>query len=518
MMNFACRKLWPLPLLCLLVLPLHVEAQRLITYEAGLGRRDKNAPDVWILCREVRAEHEGMVLYADSALLDNKANSFTAYNNIEIMLTDTTFIYGRELYYDGLTRIVDIWDDTVIFIDGETVLYTDHLTFDRNANKAYYDSWGHTTNRSDTLDSYIGIYDATVKEVFIYDEVVLRDSASRLETDTLLYRVKDDAADFRSSTYIYSDTTTIYSERGSYFTQQRYALSTKASFVKTGSRRLTCDTLHYFENQEYARAIGNVALYDSVNDVSCYGRYGETNQKDYYSYVTDSAVVVYVQQKGSENPLEKDTVWMHADTIRVFNNTDQKIEYIEAHHGVKVYRHDVQAMCDSAYYNLPDSVMYLHNSPTMWQNLQQCSADTIIIHTGNDGVRRADLNGHCFVAEKVDPEKFNQIKGNDAKVYFADSEPTYADILGNAEMVYYITEEVGPLKELMLIGVNVGVGSDMRLYFSERQPTRVVTYQQPDMFTYPVSQLPADKEKMEGFEWKEEYRPHCPGEIFIKKE
>lgn len=505
-----------LALLCLLVLPLHVEAQRLITYEAGLGRRDKRNPDIWILCREVKAEHEGMVLYADSALLDNKSNNFTAYDNIEIMLTDTTFIYGSELYYDGQTRVVDIWDDTVIFIDGATILYTDHLTFDRNANKAYYDSWGHTTNGADTLDSYIGIYDATQKEVLIYDEVVLRDSASRLETDTLLYRVNDDVADFRSPTYIYSDTTTIYSEKGSYYTQQRYALSTKASFVKTGSRRLTCDTLHYYENQEYGRAIGNVALFDSVNNVSCYGRYCETNQKSFSSYVTDSAVVMYVQEPQAGGPPEYDTVWMHADTIRVINNADQKIKFIEAHHGVKVYRNDVQAMCDSAYYDLPDSVMYLHRNPTMWQNLQQCSADTIILHTSNGGVKRADLNGNCFVIEKVDPEKFNQIKGNNAKVYFEDSDPTYADILGNAEMVYYITEEVGSLKEQQLIGVNVGVGSDMRLYFHRRKPTRVVTYRQPDMYTYPIAQLPGEKKQLEGFEWKEEHRPHNPSEIFNK--
>lgn len=502
---------------CLLVLPLQVEAQKLITYDAGLGRRDKNNPDVWILCHEVKAEHEGMELYADSALLDNKVNSFTAYGNIEIMLSDTTIIYGSELYYDGQTRIADIWDDTVIFIDGATILYTDHLTFDRNANKAYYDSWGHTTNGKDTLDSYVGIYDATRKEVSVYDDVVLRDSASRLVTDTLLYRVNDDATDFRGPTYIYSDTTTLYSERGSYYTQQRYALSTEASFVKTGNRRLLCDTLHYYENQEYGRAIGNVSLFDSVNNVSCYGRYGETDQKSLSSYVTDSAVVVYVQELQAGTSQVYDTIWMHADTIRVNNNADQKIETIEAHHKVKVYRSDVQAMCDSAYYYLPDSIMYLHRNPTMWQHLQQCSADTIILHTGNGGVKQAELNGNCFVIEKVDPEKYNQIKGNNAKVYFEDNEPTYADILGNAEMVYYITEEAGPLKEQQLIGVNVGVGSDMRLYFTHRQPTRVVTYRQPDMYTYPVAQLPEEKKRLEGFVWKEEQRPHTPEEIFEKQ-
>lgn len=498
--------MFSLPLLLLMLLPLSATAQKLIEYEAGLGRRDMEDPDTWILCREVRAEHEGMILYADSALLNTKRNDFSAYYGIEILLTDTTFIYGNELYYDGNTRMLDIWDDTVIFIDGNTILYTDHLTFDRNTNKAYYNTWGHTVNGADTLDSDIGIYDATRKEVYIYDQVVLRDSASRLETDTLLYHVHEEAADFRSPTHIYSDTTMIYSAQGTYYTNRRYALSTKDSFVKTGSRTLTCDTLHYYENTQYGRAIGHAVLFDSVNNIACRGRYGETDQRKFTSYVTDSALVVYVR--------DGDTLFMHADTIRVHNTDKNDISYIQAYRHVKLYRNDVQAMCDSAYYDVPDSLIYLHRYPTLWQNAQQCSADTILLHTIDNGVRQADLNGHCFIVEKVDPQKFNQVKGNNAKVYFQRNDPTYADILGNAEMVYYITEEVGPFKQQQLIGVNAGVGSDMRIYFSDRQPTRVVTYRDPDMHTYPLSKLPAEKKQLEGFSWKDNLRPHNKNEIF----
>ncbi|MDY5968862.1 MAG: OstA-like protein [Bacteroidales bacterium] len=492
-------------LVLLTLIPLAAEAQKIITYEAGLGRRDKRNPDTWILCREVRAEHEGMVLYADSALMNTTHNDFTAFNDIEIILSDTTFIYGNELYYDGNSRVVDIWDDTVIFIDGATILKTDHLSFDRKTNKAFYNTWGHTTNAGDTLDSQIGIYDATQREVLIYDRVVLRDSASRLETDTLLYHVGTETADFRSPTYIFSDTTTIYSERGSYFTKQRYALSTKSSFVKTGGRTLTCDTLHYFENDECGKAQGNVVLFDSLNNVTCMGHYGETNQKTRSSFVTGGAMVTYVK--------DNDTLFMHADTIHVTNNKSNDVERIRAHYGVRLFRHDVQAICDSAHFMVPDSNLFLHHNPTLWQNAQQCTADTIVLHTTSNGVRQADLNGHCFVIERIDPEKYNQIKGNNARVHFADNDPVYADILGNAEMVYYITEEI-PGKGTAIIGVNVGVGSDMRIYFQRREPNRVVTYRDPDMRTYPLSMLPSEKKRLEGFSWRDEQRPHSKEEIF----
>ncbi len=494
-------------LLLVLLLPMAAQAQHLIEYNAGLGRRSADLPNTWILAREVRAEHEGMVLYCDSALLNTQRNDFTAYSAIEIVLSDTTFVYGHELYYDGNTRQLDIWDDTVLFIDGSTILYTDHLHYDRNANMASYNTWGLTIHGVDTMESTVGVYDANLKEIHVYDRVELRDSASRLLTDTLHYQVNNHLAFFHTPTRIYSDSSMLYSSHGSYDTQRRYALSTKESYIKYGGQSLWCDTLHYYENEQYGRALSQVHIYDSANNVSCYGQYGETDQRKRMSFVTDSALVVYAQ--------EEDTLFMHADTIRVCNTDEREVQYIQAYRCVRLYRADVQAVCDSMHFLVPDSLLYLHGNPVLWQSSQQCSADTILLHTTDGGIRQADLNGHCFITEQVDSEKYNQVKGADARVYFHDNEPTYADILGNAEMVYYITEEQGVPKRQTLIGVNVGVGSDMRLYFSDRKPTKVVTYTNPDMYTYPLSKLPKEKRQLEGFVWQDDRRPHSKQELFM---
>ena len=118
-------------LLLLLMAAVPVWAQKLITYEAGMGTRDPSDADVWILYQRVRAVHEGMVLHADSALLNTVLNDFTAFGHIKIEISDTTTIYGDQLYYDGMSRVLDIWDDTVKLIDGKTILKSDHLQYDR---------------------------------------------------------------------------------------------------------------------------------------------------------------------------------------------------------------------------------------------------------------------------------------------------------------------------------------------------------------------------------------------------
>ena len=498
----------------MLLMLLPAEAQKLITYEAGMGTRDPNDADTWILYQRVRAEHDGMVLYADSALLNQVRNDLTAFGNVKIVVTDTTTIYGDQLFYDGESRVLDIWDDTVRLVDGKTVLKSDHLTYDRFASTASYDTWGITVNQDKRLVSEIGYYNSETKVFDIYQGVVLTDSNMRLETDTLVYCTETHLAEFWSPTHVYTDSTTMYSERGTYDTEQRYAHSMKASEVHNGEKHLTCDTLHYYEEKEFGIAIGNVVLTDTVNEIVSTSRYAETRQQEHTSLVTDSALVRMVTRDEDDTLSVPDTVYLHADSIWVVNDSSRQFQWLKAHSHVKIYRTDAQAMCDSAYYSAPDSLLQLYKEPVLWYEHYQSTADTIVVKFDSAGAKQAFLKGGPFCIEQVDPDKFNQVKGRDMVVYFVGGEPDYADILGNAEMVYYIIDEdMAGMKSL--VGVNVGVGSDMRIYFQDRAPDRVVTYGNPDMSTYPYDKLEAEKRTLANFRWIDDRRPKKPLDVFV---
>ena len=501
-------------LLVVLTAVLPAEAQKLITYEAGMGTRDPNDADTWILYQRVRAEHDGMVLYADSALLNQVRNDLTAFGNVKIRISDTTHIYGDQLFYDGENRVMDIWDDTVRLVDGNTVLKSDHLTYDRFSSIAAYDTWGITVNKDKRLVSDIGYYNSETKVFDIYQNVVLTDTNMRLETDTLTYCTETHLAEFWSPTHVYTDSTTMYSERGTYDTELRYAHSVKASEVHNGEKHLTCDTLHYYEEREFGRAIGHVVLTDTVNEIISTSRYAETRQQEHTSLVTDSALVRLVNRDEDDTLAVPDTIYIHADSIWVTNDSSRKFNSINAYSHVKVYRTDAQAMCDSAYYSAPDSLMQLFKNPVIWYEHYQSTADTIVVKHDSSGAKQAWLNGSPFCIEQIDPEKFNQVKGRNMEVYFKGGEPDYADILGNAEMVYYIIDE-DLYGHKSLVGVNVGVGSDMRIYFLDRAPDRVVTYGKPDMSTYPLDKLEQEKRTLANFNWLESRRPKKPLDVFV---
>lgn len=489
-----------------LVLSVQLSAQKLIQYQSGMGSRDPGNAAVWILYNHVTAQHEGMTLVADSALLDTEVNNLSAFDNVQIFLTDTTTIYGDYLYYDGTKRIVEVWGDTVVLIDGNTTLYTDNLTYDRNTSVATYHNWGRAVNGTRILTSCNGTYNSNNEHFAIYDDVVLENDNNTLLTDTLLYSMRTNVADFVSPTTIFGDSVSVYSELGNYNTSTQYAESYKTSRVTRQNLFMESDTLFYNEKDEHAIAIGNVFIHDTINHLLCYGGYGETTSDSNRNFmVTDSALAIYVESV--------DSAYLHADTIFASADTTNQLQYIQAYNKAKIYRKDVQTMSDSIYYNAADSSVWLYGSPVLWNESYQATSDTVKVVHDTSGVKLAYFYSNAMVAEMVDVKRYNQIKGRNAIVYFSSGQPSYADVLGSAQMVYYILEEDN-MGAKSLMGVNTGVGSSMRIYFHDRAPNRLVTFGNPDMMTYPPNSLPEDKKILLGFKWLGERRPLSPIDVF----
>ena len=128
------------------------------------------------------------------------------------------------------------------------------------------------------------------------------------------------------------------------------------------------------------------------------------------------------------------------------------------------------------------------------------------------------FNNNAFISQKIDKNKFNQINGKTAIVYLDGKNPLYSDIIGNAQSIYYLTEKDETGQETLL-GVNVGIGSGIRIYFDKnREPIRIVTYTNPDMTTYPINELPDEKKLLKGFKWWQERRPIHVNDIYKHNE
>jgi hypothetical protein len=72
---------------------------------------------------------------------------------------------------------------------------------------------------------------------------------------------------------------------------------------------------------------------------------------------------------------------MSADTL-FYEQPDSVHTFVKAFRHVKIFKTDLQGLCDSLTYLLHDSLMTMYNSPILWTNNGQVTAKLIKVTAG----------------------------------------------------------------------------------------------------------------------------------------
>lgn len=444
-------------------------------------------------------EHEGAYLYCDSAHLNNSNNSVKAYSRVHIKSSDTLHLYGDSIYYNGETKIAEVFDN-VKLIDNKTVLTTDKLFFDRNTGIASYNTWGHIVNEDNTLDSKRGYYHTNTKDFFFRTDVVMINPDYKMNCDTLEYNTQSKISKFRGPTTIKGEDTDIYAENGWYNTDTDIAEFNKNSRVANGDQVLTGDSLYYERTNGFGEAFSNIRVIDTVQDVIIYGNYARYVKTLGYTMITKDPVAHLID--------ENDTLFMHSDTMRATFDSAETTKELFAYYHMKFYKSNIQGMADSLIYSFADSTLRMHKQPVLWTEKNQMTADSIYVLTGKETVKKLFLYNSAFLVSK-DTTGYNQIKGREMIGDFADNDLVSLKVIGNAETIYWVREEDGTLT-----GINKAFSSNMRIGLRDRK-IRTITYlEKPTATLYPEKELsPADM-LLQNFRWFGEQRPESKYDIF----
>ncbi len=206
-----------------------------------------------------------------------------------------------------------------------------------------------------------------------------------------------------------------------------------------------------------------------------------------------------IRPKGASNPKSED------DRI------------ILAFHDVRIFKKDLQALCDSLSYSSVDSMFRLFRSPIIWSDTSQFTADTVNIQLANDKIDRIFLRQNSFIVNSPDEFFFNQIKGkNSIAMFDSDSlgrnELRRVSVVGNAESVYYALDD-----DKAYIGVNKTLCSEMLIYFGNNEVEGIKFYTQPKATLFPMKKADHEGLKMAGFSWQIERRPKSVEDLLKAK-
>ena len=340
---------------------------------ADEGQADKLArPDVQVLIGNVKMRHDSMYMYCDSALIFEKTNSVEAFSNVRMEQGDTLFIYGDYLYYDGMTQIAQLREN-VKMINRNTTLLTDSLNYDRLYDLGYYFEGGTLMDEENVLTSDWGEYSPATKQSVFNHDVKLVNPKFVLTSDTLRYNTENKIAVILGPSNIVSDNNHIYSERGFYNTMTEQAELLDRSILTNQGKKLVGDSLFYDRLAGYGEAFDNVKMTDTINKNMLTGDYCFYNELTDSAFATKRAVAIDYSQG--------DSLFMHGDTLQMVSynlNTDSLYRLMKAYHKVRMYRTDVQGVCDSLVYNSKDSCMTMYVDPILWNEGQQLSRSRFI--------------------------------------------------------------------------------------------------------------------------------------------
>ena len=461
-------------------------------------------PDAQILNGKVHFTHNGAKLLCDSAHFYEASNSFEAFGNVKMYQGDTLSLFSDYAYYDGNDEMA-IARHNVILKHRKSTLYTDSLNYDRLYNVGYFFEGGKLVDNTSTLTSDWGEYHTDSHQALFNYDVQLKNNKFFLTSDTLYYNTDSHLAHVTGPSNITSKTSRIYTEDGYYNTETEKSELFGRSVMKDEGKTMVGDSVYYDSKTGISEAFNNVIYTDSINKNMLTGDYCYYDDEKGYAMATKKAVAIDFSQK--------DTLYMHADTFKIFTfniNTDSVYRKIHAYNKVRAYRVDAQAVCDSLVYNSKDSCMTMYKDPILWNQNQQLLGEEIYIFMKDSTINKVHVLGQALSVEQLnDSIHFNQCSSKEMFAYFENGEISQGHAKDNVLIVYYPIDD----SDSTIIGLNYTETTEMRMFLENRKMKRI-WMPKAEGVLYPLTQVPPDKYFLPTYAWFDYVRPLNKEDIF----
>lgn len=245
-----------------------------------------------------------------------------------------------------------------------------------------------------------------------------------------------------------------------------------------------------------------MVLTDSARQSELYGNYG------FYDEVRDSAFVT--GHALAKEYSKGDTLYLHGDSITAYLDLSDSTKVTNVFHNVRVFRSDVQAICDSLSMTERDSIMYMYRHPIVWSDKRQIFGNIINVHLADSTVDWARLPQTGIVAEHIAEDCYNQISGNDMTAWFADSVITRLYVEGNVMLNMFPMERDSTYNKFAYVE-----SSFMDAYFDNNEIKKVNFWPETTSKITPLYLAKRGSYFLPKFKWFEDLRPRTPGDVFV---
>ncbi len=438
-------------------------------------------------------------------------NEKAAYFKDSVIVVDTNFTLKADtLKFNTASKVVEFLGPTLIKNDSIKV-YCESGYYDTENNVAEFTENAQFEKNGQQAQAAIIRYDGSNKEYLLIGDAQFREGTQQATADTIRHdeaadvtylignaKFQDGEQNIDAQTIVYDAKTETYSTKG-------------RSRISNPPQILEADQVDFVEATGLGLAIGNVIWQDTASQVTIICDNADINQNTNYLKASGGP-------KGRPlfiSLIDEDSLFMAADTLMsltIDSTSSDSSRLLIGYYDVRIYKSNLQAICDSLVYNTQDSLFFFYDDPIMWSDTSQFSADTMTMQLANNTIDRIFLRDNGLIVNSPDEFFFNQIQGKDITAIFDGENLRRMDVEGNAESVYYALDD-----DKAYVGVNKTICSEMILYFGNNQVDRIKFFEQPQGNFYPMQDADHEAMKLEGFYWETTRRPMQVEDLFMHR-
>ena len=183
---------------------------------------------------------------------------------------------------------------------------------------------------------------------------------------------------------------------------------------------------------------------------------------------------------------------------------DSIYRLMKGYRNVRIFRSDMQAVCDSMTSISIDSTIHLYINPVLWNQSNQITAEWIDVYTERQQLARAECMGDPIMSAQLDTMHYNQVAGKQMTAWFRNNEVYRDDVNGNVQTIYYMQDGEPP----KITDVAFFESGDCSFYIEQKQVVQITYRKEPVWHIVPLVKLEPDRELfLKGFKWEGERRP-----------
>lgn len=487
---------------------------------------------------------DGQIIESDEGTYSNALSLFT-FNGHVNMYTDSVFVRTSELDYDSKQEVAR-FKVPIYFWKDENMLKARRGWYRRGDETFFFTGDVHGLGEtqetwSDTLYYYralndvkmlgrVQMQDSSRNVASVSNYMYYKDTLSRVtlcdDAAVALWERKEERVD---TTYCGADTLVYYAVKRCDIPQSELDNASKrlenimgdpvSEFRKRASKEAEDNKNRDKNNGIGGARQGGAAARNGGNAPKPGGGGGKPGKKD--SSGPDAAAGLDSLKTGPLTDSLKlaapdslslrldslsvpvDSLSAAADTLVLPPPDTTKVGFMYGRGKVKIFRSDMQVVCDSVRFNELDSIARFHINPIVWnEGRRQYTADSLFVLVKKEGIDRANLMSNAFVTVQEDSLYYDQIKSTELLAYFgSEGELTRFDALGGVSCIFYL-EENGELASVAKVE-----GKMMSTLLRDGELDRTYYFDQPKNNIYPIAQLAEKDRFLKGYTWQPELKP-----------